>query len=152
MYNSSLTYSNRDSLSSKPPIKPSTLSPTINHHSSSPMANHTFELAQPLVNLLNMSNQCLSTITECSNETFETCSSQISHVKNQLGVKSHSTSYDDDDDQRDDWNFDLKKNIEDFQNVTIRRKKLANILENDLTVRDSNSLSMSSDKTGIVNS
>ena len=150
MYNSSPNYSlpNRDSLTGKPPMKPNPQSPTINHHSSSPMANHTFELAQPLVNLLNMSNQCLSTITECSNETFETCSNQSSQLRQQIGAKSHSTSYEEDDDQKDEWNLDLKKNIDlSFQNVTIRRKKLPNILENDLTVRESSSLSMSSDKT-----
>ncbi len=108
----------RNVLVNKPPLGPSSSSPNNKQVPGSPRLLEN----QCLVNILNGSQPCLSTITECSNETFETCSNR-SPCKADFNNKSHSTSYDDDDeDNQENWTID-KRTLDEFQNVTIRRAK-----------------------------
>lgn len=107
---------NNQTLTSKPP-----LGPNVPGSNSTVSNSNTQKGEAPLAQLLNVSNQCLSTIEECSNETFESaCSNQS---RNPIHQKSHSTSYEDDaeDHLNSEWTFD-KKTIGDMsQNITLRR-------------------------------
>ena len=107
----------RNVLASKPPLGPSSSSPnSSNQVPGSPRLPEN----QSLANILNSSQPCLSTITECSNETFETCSNQSPYKAGGSNSKSHSTSYDDDEENQENWTID-KRTLDEFQNVTIRR-------------------------------
>ena len=73
---------------------------------------------------LNVSGQCLSTIEECSNETFESaCSNQS---RNPVYRRSHSTSYEEDGDeqlQNSEWAVEKRRLGEMARNVTVRRRR-----------------------------
>lgn len=114
--NNSNNNNNNQTLTSKPPLGPNMSGPNNTVSNS-----NTQKGEAPLAQLLNVSNQCLSTIEECSNETFESaCSNQS---RNPIHQKSHSTSYEDDaeDHLNSEWTID-KRTIGDMsQNITLRR-------------------------------
>ena len=114
MFNANPNIYVRDVLTSKPPIIPNS--------ASSPLSNQAPQ--QPPVNI-SLANQCLSTITECSNETFETCSNQSSNMIRNMNNQNKSGSSDFEEDNVSlDWTDNTRDKLDesDYRNVTIRRK------------------------------
>lgn len=103
-------------LTSKPPLGPNVPAPN-----SSGNNNNNQRAEAPLAQLLNVSNQCLSTIEECSNETFKSACSN--HSRYPIQQKSHSTSYEEEavDHLNSDWTIDKKALGDMSQNITLRR-------------------------------